>query len=98
MMFEPKDVLAVHYMISESPKRLTGIRVCFKDGTSKAFHGAELAAALAVVEIAFPPRPDSTVDFGSAVGEGLAFPLSIMMAFSNVVVKRIDRSVYKKNR
>jgi len=59
-MFEPSDVLAVHYMISESPKRLTGIKVFFKDGTSKAFHGANLAAALAIVKIAFPPKPGST--------------------------------------
>jgi hypothetical protein len=59
MMFEPSDVLAVHYMIEESPKRLKGIRVFFKDGTSKAFRGSELAAALAIVKIAFPPRPGS---------------------------------------
>ena len=58
-MFEPNDVLAVHYMISESPKRLTGIKVFFKDGTSKAYHGKDLAAALAIVKIAFPPRPGS---------------------------------------
>jgi hypothetical protein len=58
-MFEPKDVLAVHYRISESPKRLTGIRVFFNDGTSKVFRGAELAAALAIVKIAFPPKPGS---------------------------------------
>ena len=59
MLFEPADVLAVQYRISESPKRLTGIRVFFRDGTSKVFHGAELAAALAVVKIAFPPTPGS---------------------------------------
>ena len=58
-MFEPGDVLAVQYKIVESPKRLTGIRVFFKDGTSKAFHGAELAATLAIVKIAFPPKPGS---------------------------------------
>lgn len=58
-MFEPADVLAVQYRISESPKRLTGIRVFFRDGTSKVFHGAELAAALAVVKIAFPPNLSS---------------------------------------
>jgi len=58
-MFEPADVLAVQYRISESPKRLTGIKVFFRDGTSKVFHGAELAAALAVVKIAFPPKPGS---------------------------------------
>ena len=58
-MFEPADVLAVHYMIEKAPRRLTGIKVFFKDGTSKAFHGAELAAALAVVKIAFPPKPGS---------------------------------------
>lgn len=60
VMFEPADVLAVHSMIEMAPKRLTGIRVFFKDGTSKAFHEADLAAALAVVKIAFPPRPGST--------------------------------------
>jgi hypothetical protein len=58
-MFEPADVLAVHYMISKTPKRLTGIKVFFKDGTSKAFRGAELGAALSVVKIAFPPKPGS---------------------------------------
>jgi hypothetical protein len=58
-MFEPTDVLAVHYMIQECPKRLTGIRVYFTDGTSKMFKGPELAAALAIVKIAFPPRPGS---------------------------------------
>ena len=58
-MFEPGDVLAVQYKVAQSPKRLTGIRVFFKDGTSKAFHGAELAAALAIVKIAFPPKPGS---------------------------------------
>ena len=58
-MFEPGDVLAVQYKIVQSPKRLTGIRVFFKDGTSRAFHGAELAAALEVVKIAFPPKPGS---------------------------------------
>ena len=52
-MFEPKDVLAVHYMIAQSPKRLTGIKVFFRDGTSKVFLRAELAAALAIVKIAF---------------------------------------------
>jgi hypothetical protein len=55
-MFEPKDVLAV---ISETPKRLTGNRVFFQDGTSKVFKGSELAAALAVVKIAFPPKSGS---------------------------------------
>ena len=59
MLFKPVDVLAVQYRISDSPKRLTGIRVFLKDGTSKAFHGAELAAALEVVKIAFPPTPGS---------------------------------------
>ena len=59
MLFKPVDVLAVHYRISESPKRLTGIRVFFRDGTSKVFPGAELAAALAVVKVAFPPKPGS---------------------------------------
>ena len=58
VMFE-SGVLAVHYMIAQSPKRLTGIRVYFKDGTSKVFHGADLAAALAVVKVAFPPQPGS---------------------------------------
>jgi hypothetical protein len=58
-MFEPGDVLAVHYLIAKSPKRLMGIRVFFKDGTSKAFHGKELADALAIVKIVFPPRPGS---------------------------------------
>jgi hypothetical protein len=58
-MFEPKDVVAVHYIISENPKRLTGIRVFFKDGTSKAYHGAEVPAAPAIVKTAFPPRPGS---------------------------------------
>ena len=58
-MFEPKDVLAVHYMIAGTPKQLTGIRVYFQDGTSKAFKGTQLAAALAIVKIAFPPRPGS---------------------------------------
>ncbi len=38
-MFEPGAILAVHYMISEAPKRLTGIRVFFQDGTSKVFKG-----------------------------------------------------------
>jgi len=59
-MFEPADVLAVQYMISEAPKRLIGIRVFFKDGTSKVFKGTELDAALAIVKVAFPPRPGST--------------------------------------
>ena len=58
-MFEPKDVRAVHYLIEKSPKRLTGIRVFFKDGTAKIFSGAELAAAVAIVKIAFPPKPGS---------------------------------------
>jgi hypothetical protein len=58
-MFEPSDVLAVQYMISKSPKRLMGMKVFFTDGTSKVFKGPELAAALAIVKIAFPPRPDS---------------------------------------
>jgi hypothetical protein len=34
-------------------------QVFFRDGTSKVFHGAELAAALAVVKTAFPPKPGS---------------------------------------
>jgi hypothetical protein len=60
-MFQPKDVLAVHYMIEKAPpKRLTGIRVFFNDGTSKVFKGPELAAALAIVKIVFPPKPGST--------------------------------------
>jgi len=59
MLFNPGDVLAVRYVIDEEPKRLTGIRVFFRDGTSKAFHGADLAAALTVVKIAFPPQPGS---------------------------------------
>jgi hypothetical protein len=58
-MFEPSDVLAVHYIISEGLRRLTGIRVFFKDVTSKAYHGTQLAAALAIVKIAFPPKPGS---------------------------------------
>ena len=58
-MFEPNDVLAVQYIIQESPKRLTGIRVFLKDGTSRVYRGADLAAALAVVKIAFPPKPGS---------------------------------------
>jgi hypothetical protein len=33
--------------------------VFFKDGTSKVFRGAELAAALETVKIAFPPKPGS---------------------------------------
>ena len=55
-MFEPA-VLAVQYMVGKLPKRLTGIRVFFRDGTSTVFSGPDLAAALAVVKIAFPPRP-----------------------------------------
>ena len=58
-MFEPKDLLAVQYMITEAPKRLTGIRVFFKDGASKVCKGPELAAALAIVKVAFPPQPGS---------------------------------------
>ena len=59
-MFEPKDVLAVQYMITKAPKRLKGIRVFFKDGTSKAYRGKDLAAAPAIVKIAFRPAPGST--------------------------------------
>ncbi len=55
-MFEPGDVLAVHYMIEKAPRRLIGVRVFFKDGTSKVYRGPELAAATAVVKIAFPPK------------------------------------------
>jgi hypothetical protein len=55
-MFEPGHVLAVQYLVAESPKRLTGIRVFFKDGTSKTYHGPQLATALAIVKIAFPPK------------------------------------------
>ena len=58
-MFEPSEVLAVHYIIAESPRMLTGIRVFFKDGTSKVFKGADLAAALAKVKVVFPPKPGS---------------------------------------
>jgi len=58
-MFEPSDVLAVQYIISGDPKRLTAIRVFFKDGTSKAYQGAQLAEALALVKIAFPPKAGS---------------------------------------
>ncbi len=59
-MFEPTQVLAVQYVISEAPKRLNGVRVFFKDGTSKVFKEPDLAAALAIVKIAFPPKPSST--------------------------------------
>jgi len=58
-MFEPADVLAVRYVIDQEPKRLTAIRVFFKDGTAKTFHGSDLAAALGIVKIAFPPKPGS---------------------------------------
>jgi len=58
-MFDSQDVLAAHYLIEDSPKRLTGIRVFFKDGTSKVFSGAELAAALPIVKTTFPPKPGS---------------------------------------
>lgn len=56
-MFDPSDVLAVHYIFTGKPEQLTALRVFFKDGTAKVYEGTELPDALAIVKIAFPPRP-----------------------------------------
>ena len=56
-MFDPNEVLAVHYIFTGKPEALTALRVFFKDGTARVYDGSELTDALAIVKIAFPPRP-----------------------------------------
>jgi hypothetical protein len=56
-MFDPKSVLAVHYIFTGKPEQLTGLRVFFKDGTARVYEGEALPDAQAIVKIAFPPRP-----------------------------------------
>lgn len=56
-MFDPNEVLAAHYIFTGKPKQLTALRVFFKDGTARVYDGSELTDALAIVKIAFPPRP-----------------------------------------
>ena len=56
-MFDPKNVLAVHYVLTGRPKLLTALRVFFKNGTSRVYEGEALPDALAIVKIAFPTRP-----------------------------------------
>ena len=56
-MFDPDDVLAVHYVFTGKPEQLTGLRVFFKDGTARVYDGSTLPDALAIVRIVFPHRP-----------------------------------------
>ena len=56
-MFDPNDVRAAHYIFTGKPEALTALRVFFKDGTARVYEGSELPDALAIVKIAFPPRP-----------------------------------------
>jgi len=56
-MFDPNDVLAVHYIFTGKPEQLTALKVFFKDGTARVYEGLALTDALAIVKIAFPHRP-----------------------------------------
>ena len=56
-MFDPNVVLAVHYIFTGRPEQLTALRIFFKDGTARVYDGSELTDALAIVKVAFPPRP-----------------------------------------
>jgi len=56
-MFDPKSVLAVHYILTGKPEQLTALRVFFKDGTARVYEGEALLDAQAIVKIAFPPPP-----------------------------------------
>jgi hypothetical protein len=42
--------------VTGKPEQLTSLRVFFKDGTARVYDGSELADALAIVKLAFPPR------------------------------------------
>jgi hypothetical protein len=61
-MFDSNAVLAVHYIFTGNPEQLTSLRVFFKDGTARVYDGSELADALAIVKLAFPPQPGGPSD------------------------------------
>jgi hypothetical protein len=57
---KPEEIRGVVYVDTETPGRVSAVKLILENGTSHTYHGDDLPVALALAKERFPAEPGST--------------------------------------